>query len=127
LFHATVKTMGRRNPHTVGYRRRPDHENGEPKPLFSLGQLIGTLKAIEALGEAGQDPAGLLLRHMTGDQGDLCEEDGAENHLSVEQECEILSAYKLETGVKVWVITKPDRSATAILLPSEYQSIYRRL
>lgn len=31
-----------------------------------------------------------------------------------------ISAYTLSTGVKVWVITEADRSATTFLLPSEY-------
>jgi hypothetical protein len=31
-----------------------------------------------------------------------------------------LSAYTLTTGVKIWVITEADRSATTLLLPSDY-------
>jgi hypothetical protein len=29
-------------------------------------------------------------------------------------------AYRLSTGVKVWVITEADRSVTTLLLPDEY-------
>ena len=50
----------------------------------------------------------------------MCEEDKAENELSVRQGFRILSAYRLCTGVKIWVITEADRSATTLLLPSEY-------
>jgi hypothetical protein len=32
----------------------------------------------------------------------------------------VLSAYRLRDGVKIWVITEGDRSATIILLPEEY-------
>jgi len=32
----------------------------------------------------------------------------------------LLSAYKTSTGERLWVITEADRSATTILLPSEY-------
>jgi hypothetical protein len=32
----------------------------------------------------------------------------------------VLSAYKLRTGQKIWVITEADRSMTAVLLPGEY-------
>ncbi len=32
----------------------------------------------------------------------------------------LLSAYTLATGAKPWVITEANRSATTILLPSEY-------
>ena len=48
------------------------------------------------------------------------EEDKAENELSVREGFRILSAYRLRTGVKIWVITEADRSATTVLLPSEY-------
>jgi hypothetical protein len=95
-------------------------EKAEPEPLFDLGQVVATPGAIAALQEAQQDPAGLLLRHVTGDWGSLDDEDVEENNLSVEKGFRILSSYELETGVKVWVITEGDRSATTFLLPSEY-------
>ena len=91
-----------------------------PKPLFDLGQIVGTPGALEELQEAEQNPLELIFRHVSGDWGDLCEEDRAENQLSVEQGFRILSAYELETGTKVWVITEADRSATTFLLPEEY-------
>ena len=31
-----------------------------------------------------------------------------------------LSAYHAQTGEKFWIITEADRSATTVLLPSEY-------
>jgi hypothetical protein len=73
-----------------------------------------------ALEEARQDPAELLARHVSGDWGDVCEEDAQENDFSVSRDLRILSAYVLGTGVTVWVITEADRSATTFLLPSEY-------
>ena len=94
--------------------------NKDPKPLFSLGQLVGTPGALEALAHAEQEPLELLARHVSGDWGELEEEDRAENDFSVKNDLRILSAYTLESGVKVWVITEADRSATTILLPSEY-------
>ena len=102
---------------TINMRER---EPRAPRPLFDLGQVVGTPGALHALQEAGQDPAALLARHMRGDWGDLGEEDKAENDLSVKEGFRILSAYRLRTGVKVWVITEADRSATTFLLPEEY-------
>jgi hypothetical protein len=87
---------------------------------FSLGQVVGTPGALHAFEEAGQHPAEFLSRHVSGDWGDLCEEDVTENELSVDQGFRILSSYELSTGTKVWVITEADRSATTILLPDEY-------
>ena len=90
------------------------------KPLFPLGQVVGTPGALEALEQANKGPLDVLSRHVTGDWGDLEEEDRAENDFSVQRDLRILSAYTLPTGVKVWVITEADRSATTILLPDEY-------
>ena len=75
---------------------------------------------MDALKEADQEPVELLIRHVTGDWGNLDDEDKKENELSVKEGFRILSAYKLGTGVKVWVITEWDRSFTTILLPDEY-------
>ena len=82
--------------------------------------MVGTPGALRALEGAGQQPTEFLARHVTGDWGDLCDEDKAENELSVGQGFRILSSYELNTGAKVWVITEADRSATTILLPDEY-------
>ena len=92
----------------------------QQQPKFSLGQTVATPGALKALMAAGQTPLELLQRHIAGDWGDLPEEDKAENELSLKAGFRILSAYKLMTGVKVWVITEADRSATTILLPDEY-------
>jgi len=89
-------------------------------PLFALGQVVATPGALQAFEDAGQDPAEFLSRHITGDWGEIPPEDAAENELSVKQGFRILSAYTLNTDVKVWLITEADRSATTILLPEDY-------
>jgi hypothetical protein len=86
---------------------------------FSLGQLVATPGALEALKEAGQRPQEFLLRHMACDWGDLCDDDKAANNEALESGARLLSAYKLSTD-KLWIITEADRSSTCILLPSEY-------
>ena len=103
-----------------GERGRFGDQDSNPKPLFRLGQVVGTPGALQALEDAGQHPAEFLTRHVTGDWGDLCDEDKEENEFSVEQGFRILSSYELNSGAKVWVITEADRSATTILLPQEY-------
>ena len=111
--------MGEHEPSKLGEKGQPIEDN-EPKPLFDLGQVVGTPGALQALQEAELEPIEILIRHVTGDWGELDDEDKEENELSVEQGFRILSSYKLETGVKIWVITEWDRSVTTILLPSEY-------
>jgi hypothetical protein len=91
-----------------------------PKARFRLGQVVATPGAAEAIEAATETAYELIARHVTGDWGDLDEEDKRENEYSVENNLRILSAYVLSTGVKIWLITEADRSATTLLLPSEY-------
>jgi hypothetical protein len=103
--------------------RKPEQsgENSLPTPRFPLGQTVATPGAIEALEQAGQEAIDLLVRHQSGDWGDLeDEEDKQENEFSVDKHLRIVSAYILESGVKVYVITEADRSATTILRADEY-------
>ena len=90
------------------------------KPKFELGQTVITPGAIVALTFNSVSPQMLLHRHSHGDWGDLSEEDKALNDQAVEGEGRILSAYSLEDGTRVWIISEWDRSASTILLPSEY-------
>jgi hypothetical protein len=92
----------------------------ERKPLFDLGQVVATPGALAALEKAGQNAMDLLSRHVTGDWGELCEDDQKENALSVKRGFRILSNYKTNSGERVWVITEADRSVTTLLLPDEY-------
>ena len=107
---------------TIMHTENPseDSEKENIEPLFDLGQIVGTPGALQAMQEAEQDPLELLVRHVTGDWGDLPDEDLAENELSVERGLRVFSSYKLNTGAKVWVITEWDRSVTTFLLPAEY-------
>ncbi len=93
---------------------------GKIPPKGEVSQIVGTPGAVNALIESKQNPFELLHRHVTGDWGDLDDEDKKENELSVKEGFRILSAYTLETDVKVWIITEWDRSVTTILLPGEY-------
>lgn len=85
-----------------------------------LGQIVATPGALRALEEAHERPDTYLARHETGDWGEVDAADWQENELSVRKGFRILSAYTLATGVKIWIITEADRSATTILLPEEY-------
>lgn len=89
-------------------------------PTFPLGRLVATPGAIDALEEAGQLPQEFLDRHARLEQGELCDSDHQENLFSVDKDLRIFSAYQTSKGVKLWVITEADRSATTILLPEEY-------
>lgn len=91
----------------------------QAKPLFPLGQTVATRGALAAMENAGIVPFALLARHARGDWGDLDDEDKQRNDEALTLGSRIFSAYRVE-GVKFWVITEADRSATTILLPEEY-------
>lgn len=89
-------------------------------PHFSLGLLLMTPGARDAIEAAGQEPHVFLARHRAGDWGDLSDEDKVENEYSLTRDLRILSAYKTAKDEKLWIITEADRSVTTILLPEEY-------
>jgi hypothetical protein len=94
-----------------------------PRPQINLrlGRLLSTPGAIEAMAKAGQNPLELLTRHQTGDWGEVDAADAAANtRAAVEGDQRILSAYMLNDGTRLWIITEADRAATTILLPDEY-------
>src|SRR3954469_18438780 len=86
---------------------------------FALGQIVAKLGALEMMKAEGTDGLQLLSRHVTGDWGDLGEEDKQENELSVQKGFRMLSAYGTGDS-KLWIITEADRSVTTILRPDEY-------
>ena len=96
-----------------------------PRPTFPLGQIVATPGALQSLEESSQSPSDFLSRHVKGDWGDVCDEDGLLNDQSVIDGSRILSSYETLKGVKLWIITEAaddngNRMASTILLPSEY-------
>ena len=86
--------------------------------LFPLGNVYQTPGVLEAI--PSEDVFQALARHQAGDWGDLGEADKQENEFSLGYPLRILSAYRAQTGEKFWIMTEADRSATTVLLPSEY-------
>lgn len=89
-------------------------------PLFSLGQIVATPGALDALAKSNQNPTEFLKRHVQGDWGNVCREDARLNDEAVKEGTRLLSAYATATGTRIWIITEADRSSTTILLPEEY-------
>jgi len=54
----------------------------QPITKHNLFSLVKSLphRRIDGLQKAGQQPQEFLARHLQGDWGDLCEEDGQETH-----------------------------------------------
>ncbi len=87
--------------------------------LFELGQVVATPAALELLERHSLTPMQFLQRHVTGDFGELCEEDEIANNDAVWNGERILSSYKVGDE-KLWLISEADRSSTTILLSNEY-------
>ena len=89
------------------------------KRLFNLGRVFGTPAALAILEKNNLTPMQFLERHVTGDFGDLCDEDKEANNEAIWNEERILSAYMVGDQ-KIYVITEADRSSTTLLISSEY-------
>lgn len=135
-----LTTQGRAPVHSTARAVR-EGQGDEPRPPTSgrrirvpIGRLFVTPGALEALHRAERlvapdaaHTAGLaplaaryLVRHMTGDWGDLDADDRAANDRALANGERILSAYELATGERIWIITEADRSMTSVILPQEY-------
>lgn len=94
-------------------------------PKFTLGTVVATPGALEALEASSQSPNEFLKRHLQLEQGELCKEDHELNTEALKDGSRILSSFKTTNGVKLWIITEAEdgnghRSATTLLLPEEY-------
>ena len=99
---------------------------GIPATLFPLGHIVTTPGAAHAC--TIDHLTECLLSHAGGDWGCVSPVDAAENTLAVRSSARILSAYPIDPNMPcqgfgencLWIITEADRSATTLLLPSEY-------
>jgi len=89
-------------------------------PLFPAGQIVATPGALALLEQVNKSPLEFLSRHLRGDWGELCQDDKAENELSLKCGFRLMSSYQITETEKLWVITEGDRSVTTLLLPAEY-------
>src|ERR1043166_6721986 len=83
---------------------------------FSLGQVVATPGAVQALREAQQSPDHFLGLHAAGAWGDLDREDRAANEQAIAHEGEldcqarVFSSYKTRLGGKIWLTREGERS-----------------
>ena len=92
-----------------------------PTVRLPLGHVVATRGALDVVRAYGIDVLALVHRHARGDWGDLSHDDALANDLALDPACpaRVLSAYETRGG-RLWVITEADRSATTVLLPSDY-------
>ncbi len=87
--------------------------------LLPLGRVVATPGALKAISEAEASPFDYLIRHASGDWGELCAFDRRQNEVALCEGARVFSSYETPAGA-VWVITEADRSVATILLPEEY-------
>jgi hypothetical protein len=100
-------------------------------PKFEPGRIVMTPGAIEVLANNNALVSEYLVRHVTGDWGDMTPNDKACNEGALKDSRRLFSAYKLPNGDTIWIITDavdhPDdggdplkRDVTTVLTPMEY-------
>ena len=77
---------------------------------FELGNIFTTPGVLESV--IPDDIPFSLARHQSGDWGDVDADDKRENAFALGRKLRLLSAYCSSNGVKFWIITEADRSAT---------------
>lgn len=94
--------------------------NHHALPRFMLGRVFVTPAALDALDGAAIPAILLLMRHVCGDWGDVCEADRQQNELALKSGARLLSSYTIKVDQHVWIITEADRSITTVLMPDDY-------
>ena len=85
---------------------------------FQPGRFLITPGAQRVVSE--EEVAKAIKRHLSGDWGNVCQDDWAQNDWSTAHNARIISVYESTNGIRFWIITEADRSATTVLLPEEY-------
>ena len=98
--------------------------NETTKAKFHPGQIVATPGALDAIREAGQTPHEFLVRHLSGDWGDLDQEDRQLNDAALVDGSSV-ECYVTRKNERLWIITEAAddeglRVATTILKPEEY-------
>jgi len=100
---------------------KPDEPLPAPS-LFTPGRLVITQGIADLVDNDILDVTHYLKRHFAGDWGEIDYYDQSSNRHALTNGDRLLSRYTLDDDIEpeLWIITEADRSATTVLLPSEY-------
>ena len=93
---------------------------GEALPRIEPECKLVTLGALALLNRAGETPEPYFARHLSGDWGELGEEDRRRNEQAARDGGWVVSVYRTTMGEEVWVATCPDRSESRLCTPEEF-------
>jgi hypothetical protein len=89
-----------------------------PFAKFRLGRIVTTPNALQFL--THHDILRGIQRHQAGDWGDVGENDRLANERALIEHTRLWSVYRANNGLKFWIITGGDRTASTILMPEDY-------
>lgn len=89
-----------------------------PTAKFRVGKIVTAANALSQLTQ--EDILLGIQRHQAGDWGDLYEHERKANDCAIADGTRIWSVYHTGKGMKFWIITEANRSATTVLLPDKY-------
>ena len=97
----------------------------QPAIRFPLGQVLCTPGAFGAFERNKTTPIPYLSRHLSGDWGEVCEEDRSTNEEALKTGARLFSVYRLPDETTILVITEAVkeqgiREVTTLLLPEDY-------
>ena len=102
-------------------RKVQQHENFTLK--FNPGKIVVTRAVNDLIADNEEFAMHVYLslnRHLSGDWGELCDVDRANNEMALLDGERLFSAYTREDLPPIWIITERDRSVTTVLFPDEY-------
>ena len=97
---------------------KTDSVTSKPTRKFKTGDVSITRNALARIGFDESFKA--LVRHVSGDWGELCDDDRKANEVALKDGSRLISVYWTEADVKFYIITEADRSYTTVLLPEDY-------
>jgi hypothetical protein len=90
----------------------------QPPEKFLLGRVVATPGVLAKVPD--DEIKSALSRHHHGDWGEVCKADWKANEEGLAEGALLLSVFRSKAGVKFYIITEHDRSATTVLLLGEY-------
>ena len=99
-------------------RNRMDHK----KAKFELGCMVFTRRIGDRASEDENFKifiGNCIRRHVTGDWGNMNDQDERDNEYALGKYLRIFSSYNYQDD-KIWIITEADRRSTTVLFPDEY-------
>ncbi len=83
---------------------------------FYLGRLVIPPDVLNTLQRQGEKPLRYVLRHVSGDWGDVGNANGQANDYAVAHGGTLQSHYRLTNGQRLCILTTCDRSTTLLVV-----------